>query len=197
MGFFSSNKPKQEPAESPSAPQPEKYTPATPITSTEQNYKSTSSTSMSKQTIISEGTLFEGNIKTESAITIDGQFKGTIASKNKVIVGPNGKIEGDITCVECEIYGKQVGNVTVQDMLYLKGTAFIQGEITTGKLVMENGVQFNGKCNMGARLVPKENPAPTTSASSSTSATPSTSAIPSNPSPTSSNISSTPRPAGS
>ena len=34
-------------------------------------------------------------------------------------------------------------------MLFLKGNALVDGDISTGKLVIESGVRFNGKCSMG------------------------------------------------
>jgi cytoskeletal protein CcmA (bactofilin family) len=101
-------------------------------------------------TIISAGTILEGTIKVDTELVIEGTIKGTVISKAKVILGSNGKIEGDVTCLEAEISGKHVGKLNVKEVLFLKGQAQIDGDINTGKLVIESGVKFNGKCNMGA-----------------------------------------------
>ena len=47
---------------------------------------------------IVEGTIIEGQINSESNIRIDGFLKGTINTKGRLVLGPEGKIEGDITC---------------------------------------------------------------------------------------------------
>jgi cytoskeletal protein CcmA (bactofilin family) len=115
---------------------------------------------MNNGTIISEGTILEGQIKIETMLTVDGTVKGNITSKAKVTIGPTGKVEGDITCPECEINGTYFGNLKVAEMLFLKGNAKVDGEITTGKMVIEAGVQFNGKCNMGGAAVANAAPKP-------------------------------------
>lgn len=165
MGFFSSKPKPEQPVSQPS--QPATSSAGSPVTKNEsfnsekapasnqinQNQIKETTKAMNNGTVISEGTIVEGQLKIESQITIDGTVKGAIVSKGKVIIGANGKVEGDITCSECEINGKYNGNLKVQDMLYLKGNARVDGEISTGKLVIESGVQFNGKCVMGASAV--------------------------------------------
>ena len=47
---------------------------------------------------IVEGTVIEGQINSESN-RIDGFLKGTINTKGRLVLGPEGKIEGDITCL--------------------------------------------------------------------------------------------------
>ncbi len=165
MGLFSSNKPKPEPLQ----PTPMPSNPvSTPVTSTSAASASSSSASATATnpilstpttpkkmteniTTISAGTIIEGTMKLEGDILIEGTVKGIVHSKCKIVLGANGKIDGDINCNEAEVSGKITGKVNVNDMLILKGNALIDGDITTGKLVMESGVRFNGKCNMGAK----------------------------------------------
>jgi cytoskeletal protein CcmA (bactofilin family) len=49
--------------------------------------------------------------------------------------------------------GHVTGNITVQELLYLHGTAEVHGDICAGKLQIEPTAVFNGKCNMGANIV--------------------------------------------
>jgi cytoskeletal protein CcmA (bactofilin family) len=169
MGLFSS-KPKPtetEPISAPSTPVvPVAATPASKpepilakqeptLNSTNQNNNQTQNnpTKMNQaNTIISAGTILEGTIKVDTELIIEGIVKGTIIGKGKVILGANGKIEGDVTCLEAEISGKHIGKLNVKEVLFLKGQALIDGDINTGKLVIESGVKFNGKCNMGATV---------------------------------------------
>ncbi len=100
-------------------------------------------------TTIAEGTVIEGTIKVEGDIKIDGKVKGFVTSKSKVTLGPTGWVEGDILCRNADISGRVNGKLEIQDLLYLKGNAIVDGDIHTGKLVIEAGVKFNGKCAMG------------------------------------------------
>ena len=44
------------------------------------------------------------------------------------------------------------GKTTVAEMLFLKATAKVNGDILTGKLVVEVGASFTGNCNMGPMI---------------------------------------------
>lgn len=168
MSIFSSNKEtKPEPVKRPSAPAP---TPSAPAPSYNPTPASSPSRPMSGSTVISSGTQVDGNMKVEGDIQINGLIKGTLSSKGKVVVGPSGTIEGDVICKHAEISGKVNGKLKIADILFLKASAKIDGDIQTGKLVMENGVQFNGNCSMGsAATVPTSSPKPTPTTTSSSS----------------------------
>ena len=101
--------------------------------------------------IIGAGTLIEGEIKSESDIRIDGKVKGTIASKAKIVVGPTGIVDGDLLCDNADISGKVFGKVEVTDLLYLKSSGYLEGDIITGKLVVEANARFTGSCKMGVK----------------------------------------------
>jgi len=108
---------------------------------------------------IVEGTSIEGEIKCESNIRIDGSFVGNLSTKGRLVVGPMGRIEGTVHCQNAEIEGLVKGKVYVQQLLSLKGTAKVEGDIFTDKLSVEPGSSFSGACNMGAKVkeLKKEN----------------------------------------
>jgi cytoskeletal protein CcmA (bactofilin family) len=101
-------------------------------------------------TSINPGTKIEGDIASDSDIRLDGAMTGNMVSKAKVVVGTSGSIMGDITCQSADISGKVVGNVEVKEILFIKATAVVSGNITTAKLVIENGAKFNGSCTMNS-----------------------------------------------
>jgi len=98
---------------------------------------------------IVEGTNITGEINSESNIRIDGQVKGTITTKGRVVIGASGVIEGDVYCLDADIEGLITGTIKVGNLLTLKSTAKINGDISTKKLNIESGAEFNGSCNMG------------------------------------------------
>lgn len=95
-----------------------------------------------------EGAIVNGDILTEGNIRVDGNIHGNISVKGKLVLGLNGRVEGDIRCLNADIEGKIVGNITVDGLLILKETANIEGTITTHKIGVLEGAEFTGSCVM-------------------------------------------------
>lgn len=97
-----------------------------------------------------KGTIVEGTVSSESDIRIDGNIKGTLTCKAKVIVGPTGAIEGEIRCVNAVIEGKFKGTLYVEELLHIRETADVTGDVYTNKLTVQSGANFNGAVKMAA-----------------------------------------------
>ena len=108
---------------------------------------------------IMEGTSIEGEIKSDSNLRVDGRVKGTINVRGRLIVGQSGVIEGEVTCQSSDIEGTVLGRVNCQDLLSLKATAKLQGDINTKKLAIEPGAVFTGNCSMAGGVVKEMDPA--------------------------------------
>ncbi len=108
-------------------------------------------------TQIMKGTTIEGNIDTYGNLRIEGKVVGNIKSKTKVALGESSYIEGNIVAQNAEIAGEVKGTVEVSDILSLKSTANIIGDIITGKLIVEAGAVWNGTIKMGATVTPGNN----------------------------------------
>jgi len=101
--------------------------------------------------LFADGTVIKGDIKTNNDIRIDGVVEGLVYSDAKVVVGASGKVVGDIMCQSADISGRVSGVIAVKELLFLKSTALVDGDISTNKLVVEAGAKFNGNCSMGAK----------------------------------------------
>jgi cytoskeletal protein CcmA (bactofilin family) len=98
--------------------------------------------------LISNGTDISGDIKSNGDIRIDGSLKGNLITKGKVVIGPTGKINGEIICKNSEVSGIIEGKITVSQLLNIKASSKIFGDIVTSKLAIEPGARFTGNCNM-------------------------------------------------
>lgn len=98
---------------------------------------------------VGKGTVIEGNLETFGNLRVDGKIVGNIKSKSKVALGPSSVVEGNVHAQNAEIEGEVDGYVEVTDLLVLKSTAVVQGDIVTSKLLVESGATFNGSCRMG------------------------------------------------
>jgi cytoskeletal protein CcmA (bactofilin family) len=101
---------------------------------------------------IGKGTFLEGNIETYGNIRIEGKVTGNVKSKSKVALGNSSHVAGNIVAQNADIEGEVKGKLEIAEMLVLKSTAVINGDIVTGKLVVEPGAIFNGTCKMGATV---------------------------------------------
>jgi cytoskeletal protein CcmA (bactofilin family) len=100
--------------------------------------------------LIGTGTRITGDITSNGDVRIDGILSGNISLKGRLVIGPQGRIEGDVHCQNADISGEIKGKLNVIEMLALKATAKITGDIVTGKLAIEPGANFTGTCSMGA-----------------------------------------------
>jgi len=102
--------------------------------------------------IIGKGTVLVGNLEAYGNIRIEGKITGNLKSKNKVAMGQSSHVEGDIMAQNAEIAGEVKGRLEVSELLILKPTAVINGDIITNKLLVETGAVFNGSCQMGVSM---------------------------------------------
>lgn len=100
-------------------------------------------------TLISEGTLLQGDLNSENDLRIDGTIHGNIISSAKVVIGPTGRVEGNIHGRQADITGKVIGNIAVQEILQLRGDCNVQGNINAATLQIDPTAVFNGQCQMG------------------------------------------------
>jgi cytoskeletal protein CcmA (bactofilin family) len=98
--------------------------------------------------IIGVGTEITGDINTNGDIRIDGFLSGNIYTEGKLVVGETGKIKGEIHCKNTEVLGMIEGKIQVKELVTLKSSARIYGDIITQKLSIEPGSLFTGNCNM-------------------------------------------------
>lgn len=100
--------------------------------------------------VIGKGTVLEGSVETFGNIRIEGKVIGDIKSKSKIALGASCHVEGNIHAQNADIEGEVKGKIEITELLILKATAVVHGDITTAKLVVEPGATFNGSCKMGS-----------------------------------------------
>ena len=98
--------------------------------------------------VIEKSTKIVGNIFSKADFRIDGEVEGNITTSGKVVVGNNGKISGKLNCSNADISGNISGNIEVNETLSLMSDSYVQGEIITGKLSVEEGAQVDATISM-------------------------------------------------
>jgi cytoskeletal protein CcmA (bactofilin family) len=100
--------------------------------------------------LIGNGTTIVGDITSNGDMRIDGTLQGNININGKLVVGSTGRIDGNIICQNADISGEIHGKVTISELLILKASSKLLGDIITGKISIEPNATFTGTCNMGA-----------------------------------------------
>ncbi|MGB3589639.1 MAG: polymer-forming cytoskeletal protein [Tunicatimonas sp.] len=101
---------------------------------------------------IGKGTTIQGDIITTGNISVEGEVKGNVNCQAKVALGSSSYVEGKVMAENAIIAGEIQGSIEVGELLTLKPTAVIHGDITTNKLIVEAGATFNGSCRMGVSV---------------------------------------------
>lgn len=99
-------------------------------------------------TLISAGTVLQGDIECEGDLRIDGIIQGSVQATARVIIGPDGQVEGNIRGAQADVGGTVNGHITVSDLLQLRGGCSVKGNLTARHLQVDPAAVFNGQCTM-------------------------------------------------
>ena len=97
---------------------------------------------------IANSTYIKGDISSKSDIRVDGTVEGTVYSDVKVVVGESALIKGNIVCNNIDLWGRMEGNIYVKDLLTIKSTAFVDGNVNVRRFQVEVGAKVNGSFRM-------------------------------------------------
>jgi cytoskeletal protein CcmA (bactofilin family) len=100
--------------------------------------------------IIGEGSIFEGKFYINGSLQIDGRFEGEIRTKDQVIIGELGKVKTDISAKKVIIGGTLIGNIDAEDEVTLQSTGRVLGNIKAPKINIEEGVVVQGEISVSA-----------------------------------------------
>ncbi len=101
-----------------------------------------------KSNHLEKGTKVIGDLETTGNMRIDCDIEGNINAKAKLVLGSTADIKGNIMASNAEISGKVTGTIEVKELLTLRPTAIIDGDVIGGKIKMETGATLNGKLKM-------------------------------------------------
>lgn len=99
-------------------------------------------------TIVGKGSSFEGTLKVEQSLRVDGRVKGHISTTDSLVIGKEGEIEGEINTKNAVIGGRVRAKVNASGKVVLESKAIFIGEMKTARLVIDDGAVFEGRCSM-------------------------------------------------
>lgn len=99
-------------------------------------------------TLIGEGSTFEGKIKSQASLRVEGQMIGDIECGGDVAIGEKGKAKSNISARNVVIAGTVHGNVMTRGTLTLTATGQLYGNTSAQSLVIAEGAVFQGMSKM-------------------------------------------------
>src|SRR6056297_2384153 len=98
--------------------------------------------------IIGEGASFSGDISMDGLFRIDGDFRGNIEKADKVLIGRNGRAECSIHAGTVVVGGVVKGDIYSTEKVVVLSTGMVLGNVSTPRLLVEDGVVLNGRCKV-------------------------------------------------
>jgi cytoskeletal protein CcmA (bactofilin family) len=98
--------------------------------------------------LLDKGCSFEGKLTFDGTVQINGNFQGEAYSDGTLIVGNDAHVEGNIFVDTLIVYGSVQGSIEAKSRLEMHVPAVIVADVKTKVLSVEDGVIFQGKCQM-------------------------------------------------
>jgi len=99
--------------------------------------------------IIGPGMKITGDCDTDGAVRIEGTVQGNIRAGKAVVVGKEGLVEGDIITQDAVVSGRVSGSLRAESRLEVQATSRLEGEISAGRMQVEEGSVINGTVKIG------------------------------------------------
>lgn len=99
--------------------------------------------------ILAQGCKFKGEMDVQGTFRVEGEFEGTIRDPETLVVGKTGVVRATVQVKNAIIGGRIFGNIVAENKIELQSGSHVEGDIKTRRLVIDEGVFFEGNCSMG------------------------------------------------
>jgi cytoskeletal protein CcmA (bactofilin family) len=97
------------------------------------------------------GLRIRGEISGNEDLKLDSNVEGLISIGGfRLTVGTGARVSGDIVAREALISGQVNGDIRAVDRIEIMKSASIEGDLTTGKITIEEGANFRGSVEVGS-----------------------------------------------
>lgn len=97
-----------------------------------------------------------GKISGNEDLRIDGTVEEPISLKcHRLTVGSRAKVTAEVMAREVVVYGKFYGNLRALDRIEIKKDGSVIGDLTTARVLIEDGAYFKGNIQIERRKTPR------------------------------------------
>jgi cytoskeletal protein CcmA (bactofilin family) len=102
------------------------------------------------ESLIGANTEFQGELRVKGTLRVDGQVDGRLNAE-WVILSETAIVKGEVTAKKIMVGGRMEGNLKAHEVVEIKAKGIVLGDISTNKLSVKEGGEFNGKIEMRER----------------------------------------------
>ena len=99
--------------------------------------------------VVTAETKLSGDFDCATDLRLDGEIEGNVQVKKRIVVGEEGKIEGNVSANHLVIHGVVKGDINVAGDVVLGATATLEGNVKAGRMLMEEGAVLSGEISIG------------------------------------------------
>lgn len=98
---------------------------------------------------IGKSVVVKGELSGSEDLYLDGEVEGSIELRShSLTIGPNGRVRANIYAKDITVHGKVEGNINGSERVELRKSAVLTGDITTQRIVIEDGAFFKGSIDI-------------------------------------------------
>jgi len=98
--------------------------------------------------ILGKGARFKGTFEGAGTVRIESEVDGTITGADTVVVGKTGVVRGEIHAKQVVVTGRVEGRIVASEKLELQSDSHVQADVMSPRLIISEGVFFEGNCKM-------------------------------------------------
>lgn len=101
------------------------------------------------------GLILKGELSGSEDVFLESTLEGPLSfGGNRVVVGRNGKVTGEVVAREVVVNGKVHGDVRAHDRIEIRKDGSIIGDLETGRLMIEDGAYLKGNIEVDRETNP-------------------------------------------
>lgn len=111
-----------------------------------------------KATLIAAGTEVHGEVSGGTDLMVEGHLEGRVELDATLVVGREGRVQGQIQARVVRVDGKVHGNIRAQERVEVTPSGSLEGDIAAARVVIAEGAFFKGNVEMGGGMEAREEP---------------------------------------
>ncbi|MFQ5901346.1 MAG: polymer-forming cytoskeletal protein [Thermodesulfobacteriota bacterium] len=100
---------------------------------------------------LGQGVALSGRLNFKGSVRIDGKYEGEIDAEGTVIIGTDAVVNARINIDSAIIMGDMRGSIEAREKVEIYAQGKLIGDITTPRLVINDGAVFEGNCIMDSK----------------------------------------------
>ena len=104
---------------------------------------------------IGKSVIVKGELSGSEDLFLDGEVEGNIDLRDhNLTIGPHGRVRANVSAKDVVVHGKVDGNIHGTERVELKRSAVLTGDISTQRIVIEDGAYFKGAIDIKKEAKP-------------------------------------------